>query len=133
MPDEPGWLEAMGRDAYAELTGLEVAEARAGHAVVRLAVTPRILNGHGNVHGGAFFTLADYAAALASNLHGVPTMAVNGNINFLRAVRSGSLTATARTVKSGRRMKFIMVEIRDDAGVLAAVFQGGSITAPRKA
>ena len=103
----------------------------AAQSASRLPVTPAIMNGHGNVHGGAYFTLADYTAALASNMLGPRNMAVNGSISFLRAVRSGELIAEARTVKSGKRMSFMTVEIRDASGELAAIFQSSSITVDR--
>ncbi|MCC8190261.1 MAG: PaaI family thioesterase, partial [Planctomycetes bacterium] len=85
MPNKEDLARMMGHDAYAELTGLEVVRAVPGEVEVRLPVTPRILNGHGMVHGGALFTLADYSAAAASNLLGVPTMATHGSISYLRA------------------------------------------------
>ncbi len=132
MSDKKDWLEVMGHDAYAELTGLEVLRADPGYAEVRLPVTPKILNGHGNVHGGAIFTLADYAGALASNMHGDPTMATNGSISFLRSAGDGFLLAKAKTVKAGRRMKFLAVEIFDSRDQLVALFQGGAITVERK-
>jgi acyl-CoA thioesterase len=121
----------MGVDNYADVTGLEVLAAEAGYAKVRLPVSDTIVNGHGNVHGGAYFTLADYTAAIASNMYGTPTVAVNGTISFLSPVREGCLVAEARTVKSGRRMKFMTVEIRDAGGRLVAVFQGSSATVER--
>lgn len=128
MADNGNWRELMGDDAYAALTGIEVLEAKPGYAKTRLPVTPKVLNGHGNVHGGAYFTMADYTAALASNMYGVPTIAVNGSISFLRACREGQLVAEAKTVKVGRRMTFMTVEIVDTEGKLAATFQSGSIS-----
>lgn len=127
MFDTEKLTQAMGRDAFAELAGMEVVDAGPGYAEVIMPVVPAILNGHGKVHGGALFTLADYAAAVASNLHGEATMATNGSISFLRAVAGGQVVAKARTVKSGRRMKYQMVELFDDAGDLVVLFQGGSI------
>ncbi len=50
--------ERMGHDAYAALSGIEVIRAEPGYVEVGMRVTPAILNGHGNVHGGALFTLA---------------------------------------------------------------------------
>lgn len=127
MFDKEKLFQAMGRDAFADLAGMEVVDAGPGRAEVVMPVVPAILNGHGKVHGGALFTLADYAAAVASNLQGDPTMATNGSISFLRAVSDGRVVAKARTVKSGRRMKYQVVDMFDDAGNLVAVFQGGAI------
>lgn len=122
----------LGRDAFARTAGLEVIAAEPGRATVRMPVRENLLNGHGNLHGGALFTLADYAAAVASNMYGDATMALDGSISFLNAVRGGSVTAVAKTVKAGRRIKFQTVDIRDDDGVLVATYQSGSISVRRK-
>ena len=131
MPDdgESDWLAVMGRDNYAAMTGIEVLEAKPGYARARVEVSDAIKNGHGNVHGGAYFTLADYTGAIASNMHGGATMAVDCSISYLKATREGSLIAEARTVKAGRRLNFLRVDIHNDRGELVAVFQG---TAMRK-
>ncbi len=127
MPDKKELARLMGHDKYAELTGLEVLRAKPGEVEVRLPVTEKIVNGRGNVHGGALFTLADYTAAAASNMFGTPTMATNGSISYLRAVRSGHVTAIAKTVKNGKRMTFQTVEMFNDRGELVAIFQGAAI------
>lgn len=132
MFDKEKFYDIMGYDAFITLAGVEVVQAEAGFAEVRLPVTPKVLNGHGKVHGGALFTLADYAGAIASNLHGETTMAVNGSISFMRGVTEGHVTARARTVKDGRRMKFIVAEIFDVDERLVAVFQGGAMHVPRR-
>ncbi len=41
------------------------------------------LNGAKTVHGGAIFTLADFALAVASNSHGSLAMAINASISYL--------------------------------------------------
>ena len=122
------WLKVMGKDAYAILTGLEVIRAEPGLAEVRLPVTPRVVNGHGNLHGGALLTLADYAAAIAANLNGGPSVAANATISYLKPVREGWVTAKAVTVRNGRRMKVQRVDIFDSQGELSAIFQCGAMT-----
>ncbi|MDR2390317.1 MAG: PaaI family thioesterase [Planctomycetota bacterium] len=122
------WAKIMGRDAYAILTGLEVLRADPGLAEVRLAVTPQVVNGHGSLHGGALFTLADYAAAIAANLNGGPSVAANATISYLKPVREGWVTAKAITVRNGRRMKVQRVDVFDSQGELCAIFQCGAMT-----
>jgi len=41
-------------------------------------------------------------------------------INFLRAVRKGSLTAEARVVKAGSTLGYVECEVKDESGKLAA-------------
>ena len=132
MFDRQAFYDIMGRDAFIELAGIEIIDAGAGFSEVRLPVTDKVKNGHGKLHGGALFTLADYAAAIASNLYGETTMAVNGSISFLRGVTDGHVTARARTVKSGKRMKFQVVEVFDAEERLVAIFQGGAMHVPRR-
>jgi acyl-CoA thioesterase len=132
LPNRNEVESLMGTDAYAEHAGMEVLRAEPGYAEVRLTLSPSVLNGHGNLHGGALFTLADYAGAIASNMHGEATAAITGSISFLSAVRGGHVVARARTVKAGRRITFQNVDIYDDRGVLAATFQGTAARVRRK-
>ena len=132
MLDRERFREIMGVDNYAVLAGMEVIRAEPGYAEVKLPLTDKVMNGHGNLHGGAMFTLAGYAGAIASNMHGGPTLAVNGSISFLRAVRSGYVLARARTVKTGRRMNFVSVDVVDENDRPVATFQGGAMAVGRK-
>ena len=61
-------------DAWAQEAGIEPMEVSAGRAKVRLRIAGWHKNSHGTVHGGAIFTLADTAFALASNSHGIPAV-----------------------------------------------------------
>ncbi len=132
LPDREKVERLMGLDAYAEHSGMEVLRAEPGRAEVRLTLSPSVLNGHGNLHGGALFTLADYAGAIASNMHGEPTAAITGSISFLKAVRGGHVVAEARTTRAGRRITFQSVDIRDGEGNLVATFQGAAMLVRRK-
>lgn len=132
MPEKDEVVAVMGRDNYAVLSGFEVLVASPGYAEVKMPVDGKILNGHGNVHGGALFTLADYSSAVASNMLGEPTMALDGSISFMRAVREGHVLAKATTVKTGHRVNFQKVDLYNDKGEMIASFQGGAIKVERK-
>lgn len=125
--------QIMGHDAYAAAAGIEVLVAAPGYAELRMAVRPDLLNGHGKVHGGAIYTLADYASAVASNMLGERTTATEGSISYLRGVKEGTLIAKAKTLKYGRRMNFQSVEIFNTSGDLVAVFKGSAIRVSRTA
>ncbi len=89
-----------------------------------MALQPFHLNGLSIAHGGALFTLADFAFALASNSHGTVAVAVNASISIMKATTEGTLWAEAREVSKNHRLGTYTVEIRDDAGDLVALFQG---------
>jgi len=80
------------------------------------------LNAVGGAHGGAVFTLADQAFALASNLEAWPQVALVASINYLRPGK-GMLEAVARKTLETNRTSLYEVKVFDD-GELIAVFQG---------
>ena len=80
------------------------------------------LNAVGGAHGGAVFTLADQAFALASNLEAWPQVALVASINYLRPGK-GMLEAVARKTSETNRTSLYEVKVFDD-GELIAVSQG---------
>ena len=81
MIDSDASLEQVQRifsnDRFAtETTGCRVVEAGPGHAVCELDVCERHLNEKGGVMGGAIFTLADFACAVACGFLPVSTAAI---------------------------------------------------------
>lgn len=103
-----------------EACACTVLEASHGHAVCAFDIAPVHLNAHGSVMGGAIFTLADFALAVACNVDEQPTVAVSNTIEFLSATRGSRLIATCDADKSGKRLGFYTVEVHDDLGRLIA-------------
>ena len=115
-----------------ETTGCRVVEAGPGHAVCELDVCGRHLNEKGGVMGGAIFTLADFACAVASNIGEEPTVSVAFSIQYLSAVKGKRLIATADARKNGRMLGFYDCVVRDDLGRDIAHVAGTCMhTAPR--
>ena len=112
------------QDALAKHLGIDLADVSPGSAVAKMAVRDIHRNSHGTVHGGAIFTLADFAFAAASNSHGTVAVALNAGINFTRPASAGVLTATASEVSCGRTVATYSVTVTDDAGKTVALFQG---------
>ena len=105
-PNDPARLVArlMKGDRWAAVAGARLAEAREGYARVTMRLRPDHLNGVGVVQGGAVFTLADFAFAVASNSHGTVAVALDVTITFARASRTGVLTAEAVEESVSRRV-----------------------------
>jgi acyl-CoA thioesterase len=114
----------MAGDRLGETLGIELLDVGPGRATTRMQVEQRHLNGLGILHGGSIFSLADIAFAAASNAHGNVAVAISVTIEFLKAVRSGTLTATATEVSDGARIRAYAVRVEDEAGGLVALFQG---------
>lgn len=114
----------MKQDRYAVHSNIELVSASPGQAVAKMPVGSHHLNGLGMVMGGAIFTLADFAFAAACNSHGTVAVAINVNISFIKAAKSGTLWAQAREISKNHKLGTYTVEVKDDAGEIIALFQG---------
>jgi len=110
------------RDLFAtEQCGCRVDEAAPGHAVCSFEVGAQHRNAMGAVMGGAVFTLADFALAVASNWGQGPAVSVCNSIEFVGGCKGERLVATCEADKSGRRLGFYTVRVADDLGNLVAI------------
>lgn len=112
------------KDQFAKHNGIELVDVSEGSAKVTMNIRPEHLNGVGIVHGGAIFTLADFAFAAASNSHGTVAVAINVSISFLKAVSGGTLTAEAKEVSINPRLATYAIPVTDENGDLVASFHG---------
>ncbi len=112
------------RDNWAKEAGIELLEVSQGRAKVRMHIREKHKNSHGTVHGGAIFSLADTAFALASNSHGVPAAAINAHISYVKAATSGTLYASGEEFSINKKIATYTVTVTDDAGEKIAIFQG---------
>ena len=111
--------------------------AMGGDEVV-LAVdwAPGLCTSGGLLHGGVLMALADAAGgacAFANLPEGAAgTSTIESKTNFLRAVRGGALTATARPLHVGGTTIVVETELRDDDGRLVGkVTQTQAVLRPR--
>ncbi|MBQ8052643.1 MAG: PaaI family thioesterase [Lachnospiraceae bacterium] len=116
--------EFFSRDRYAtETTGIEILEAGDGYAKVGLKVRDGHMNAGDRVMGAVYYTMADFAFAVASNPDAgdAPiTFTLSSQINFLTAAKGKYLTAEAKAVRKGRKTSFYAAEIKDELGTLIA-------------
>ncbi len=104
-------------DTFAfERTGCRVVEGWEGHGVAEMEIHPYHRNAEGRVMGGAVFTLADYAFAIASMCGASSSVSLTSTIEFMRATKGERLTATCDVDRSGRSCGFYTTEVRDDLG-----------------
>ena len=112
------------RDRFAAGAGIRLVECGPGRAVARMRLRDGHLNGVDVVQGGAVFTLADFAFAVACNSHGPVALAIEVSVSFLAAAARGTLTATAVEVSRSSRLSRVEVEVRDAKGGQVALFHG---------
>ena len=107
----------------ARLLGLVLKAVEPGRTIFEMEVDERHHNPMGTLHGGIYCDVADaamgfaYAATLAE---GESFTTVELKINFLRAVRKGTMTAEARVVKTGSSMGYVECDVKDTSGTLVA-------------
>ncbi len=111
-------------DRYAKLTGIEIIEAGSGYCRARMQVEEMHLNAANVLQGGAIFTLADLAFAVASNSHGNVALSINAHISYLKSVSTGTLYAEATEVGEPAKLGHYDVVITDDTKKIVATFNG---------
>lgn len=115
---------------YAHFLGMEIGELSDGAATVRLEVRDELKQNQGVVHGGVIASLIDTASAFAVVTQLGPSERVTTTdltIHYLRPTTKGSMTATARLVRGGRRLFVISVEVWNDQKSLLATAVTGYI------
>lgn len=124
LPDHPTTnqlQEYFSQDKYAtQQTKCRIVEGWKGHGVAEMTIEDIHSNAQGKVMGGAIFTLADFALAIASNIAQDPTVNLSTTIDYMTATKGTKLTATADCTKEGRRIAFYDVIVEDDLGALVA-------------
>lgn len=104
-----------------EAAGAAIEQAEPGHAVCTMPIRPVHLNANNIPMGGAVFTLADFAFAVAANGHSSRvTVTQQVSVTFLSAAQGERLIAEARCLKAGRTTCLYAVEVTDDRGAQVA-------------
>ncbi len=111
--------EYFDNDKYATATtGIVITEASQGYAKVELSLDERHRNARGAIMGAVYFTMADFAFAVATNGQsdeaGVVTL--DSSIRFISVPKGEKLYAEANITKDGRSVCFSTIKITDDTG-----------------
>ena len=98
-----------------ETLGIEPVSWGEGQAILKMTVTPGMLNGSGFLQGGFYVILADEAVALAilavaGEEEGTAT--ISETTSYFRGVTEGVIYGVARIVRKGRRIVFAEGEVR---------------------
>jgi 1,4-dihydroxy-2-naphthoyl-CoA hydrolase len=104
--------------------------------VLSLDWAPELCTSNGLLHGGVIMALADSAGGSCAFLNlpedGAGTSTIESKTNFLGAVKSGSITATATVLHRGSTTIVVETSVRDDTGRLVAkVTQTQAVLRPR--
>ncbi|HPR41725.1 MAG TPA: PaaI family thioesterase [Candidatus Methanofastidiosa archaeon] len=111
-------------DNFVKHCDMELLDAYGGYSKVRMKLGDQHANFFGTVHGGAIFGLADTALGAAANAYGTLSVAIGCNIHYMKAARTGCLTAIAEEVSLNHNIATYTVTIYDDEEDVVAIFQG---------
>ena len=111
-------------DTFSQRVGVKLVELLPGFARTTLAITDESINIYKMAHGGAIFSIADQACEAAGNSFGESAVALQQNIHFLAAGKSGDfLEATAKVSHRSKRIGLIEFDVRNQEGLLIAIGQ----------
>jgi 1,4-dihydroxy-2-naphthoyl-CoA hydrolase len=104
--------------AFDREIGLTYTETSADGVKAHLAVTPKLHQPTGIVHGGVWCSMVESLASVSAYLWltengGGNVVGVNNNTDFLRAVAEGTAYGVSEPVHRGRRQQLWLVTIRD--------------------
>ncbi len=109
--------------------GIVIEEVRAVYARLSMTIRADMLNGHGIVHGGMVFALADTAFAYVCNGGNEKTVAAQASIVFLGSANDGdTLIAEGEQAATAGRSGVTRVAVRTIDGRPIAEFTGYSRT-----
>lgn len=109
--------------------GYTLAEWEPDRVVVTLTVRPEHLNRSGTLHGGVIAMLADAAGGYSGCYCAEPgaarySVTLSLTVDFVAAIRGGTVFAEGRRIGGGKKIFFGRVEIRDGEGQLCASGSG---------
>ena len=109
------------KDRFATCNGAVIDEVDDHYAKCSLRIEDNHRNAMGAVMGGVYFTLADFAFAVAANWQQIGTVSLNSDIAYLGSARGNRLTAEAFCMKNGRTTSYYRIEVKDAEDRLVVV------------
>ena len=109
------------KDRFATCNGAVIDEVDDHYAKCSLRIEDNHRNAMGAVMGGVYFTLADFAFAVAANWQQIGTVSLNSDIAYLGSARGDRLTAEAFCMKNGRTTSYYRIEVKDAGDRLVVV------------
>ena len=112
-------------DQFAKANGMNIEDIDDGYAITSMEVKQEHLNGAKVAHGGAIFSLADYAFAIASNSYGQLALGINTSISFLNSSFEGEiLYAKAVEVDKNHKLASYTITVTNKQEKTIAIMQG---------
>jgi acyl-CoA thioesterase len=119
--------ELRAEDSAIDHLGVEIVSVASGSVELALTVGPAMVNGHGVVHGGYLFLLADTALAYCCASAGRASVTRTADIAFLAPATLGERVRAVAIVRATLgRTTICDVRLESD-GILLAEFRGHGV------
>lgn len=113
-------VERFEKDRFATENGAIIEEIGKNYAKCSINLTSRHKNGMGAIMGGVYFTLADFAFAVATNWENLGVVSLSSTINFLSPAKGEKLIAEAKCIKDGKATCVYEISVFDSLGTKTA-------------
>lgn len=114
-------------ETFDSLYGLQIGEVTPERVTATVAVSNRVKQPMGLVHGGVFASIAEAITSIGTARvvieDGMSAQGLSNQTSFLRPIFEGTIHATATRRHRGRTTWVWEVDITDDAGRLCAVIR----------
>jgi uncharacterized protein (TIGR00369 family) len=111
-------LNRLHEGTWANVVGLVLLEATRDEVTATITVRPEHRQPQGIVHGGVYASIIESLASVGAALDAMPKgkniVGLENSTSFVRAVREGTLHATALPITRGRRTQLWDVTIRNE-------------------
>ncbi len=106
-------------DGFDKVLGLDYLEMTPDGGRAQVQITEKLLQPWGIVHGGVYCAVVESMASVSGHVWlsqngGGTVVGVNNNTDFLRAIRSGTVTATSTPIHRGRRQQLWLITLTDE-------------------
>ena len=88
------------------------------HVEVCVDLEPESMNYAGTVHGGLYFTMADFCAATTARTDGRKYVTLDAEVHYLKTVSGGRITAKSKLIHRGRTSVLVGVDVFSEEDVL---------------
>ena len=125
-------------DRFAAKNGIIIDSVTNDCVVCSFEATEDHYNSAGGIHGGAIFTLADFAFAVHCNFAMIcgedvgVTLGQSCSITYLKGTRSKHLIAKSLCISKGRSISVYRICVEDEFGVQIAEMQATGFTVARR-
>ncbi|GAA2566524.1 PaaI family thioesterase [Mycolicibacterium diernhoferi] len=101
--------------------GLQYLDVTPDGGRAQLIITDKVKQPFGIVHGGVYCAIVESLASVSGHSWlmengGGTVVGVNNNTDFLRAIKSGVVTAVSTPIHRGRRQQLWLITISDEDG-----------------